>query len=64
MSFNVIRRRTLNHLALLTASLETPAKGEAKKIGDITLVPQPTDSSHDPLNWLVALGTHELRIYK
>lgn len=26
---------------------------EIKKVGDITLVPQPSDSPNDPLNWLV-----------
>ncbi|KEF56048.1 uncharacterized protein A1O9_07629 [Exophiala aquamarina CBS 119918] len=30
---------------------ESQMDGKLKKIGSITLLPQPTDSSHDPLNW-------------
>jgi hypothetical protein len=34
-------------------------EGNVKKAGDVVLIPQPSDSVNDPLNWYVIVPTAE-----
>ncbi len=55
---NILLRETQNpNQPRSIAKLDDWDYEEPKKIGDIVLQPQPTDSPNDPLNWSVTYAT-------